>query len=123
MDLNAAVYRTEATLKQALDDCGCSRSATPGSPIQDKGQRYNTDLLEAVELGSCWNWPRCSWSARWSAPNPAAATPGRTTRTGTTPTGCGTPWPTSRAWSCTADIRLDYKPVVQTRYQPMERKY
>ena len=23
----------------------------------------------------------------------------------------------------TADIRLDYKPVVQTRYQPMERKY
>jgi len=23
----------------------------------------------------------------------------------------------------TADIRLDYKPVVQTRYEPMERKY
>ena len=22
-----------------------------------------------------------------------------------------------------AEIRLDYKPVVQTRYQPMERKY
>ena len=22
-----------------------------------------------------------------------------------------------------ADIRLDYKPVVQTRYEPMERKY
>ncbi|MCU1599655.1 MAG: succinate dehydrogenase flavoprotein subunit, partial [Frankiales bacterium] len=21
------------------------------------------------------------------------------------------------------DVRLDYKPVVQTRYQPMERKY
>jgi succinate dehydrogenase / fumarate reductase flavoprotein subunit len=23
----------------------------------------------------------------------------------------------------TESIRLDYKPVVQTRYQPMERKY
>ncbi|MBJ7465987.1 MAG: hypothetical protein JHD38_20285, partial [Mycolicibacterium sp.] len=22
-----------------------------------------------------------------------------------------------------SDIRLDYKPVVQTRYEPMERKY
>jgi succinate dehydrogenase / fumarate reductase flavoprotein subunit len=22
-----------------------------------------------------------------------------------------------------SEIRLDYKPVVQTRYQPMERKY
>jgi succinate dehydrogenase / fumarate reductase flavoprotein subunit len=22
-----------------------------------------------------------------------------------------------------SDVRLDYKPVVQTRYQPMERKY
>jgi succinate dehydrogenase / fumarate reductase flavoprotein subunit len=22
-----------------------------------------------------------------------------------------------------SDVRLDYKPVVQTRYEPMERKY
>ena len=50
MDLNAAVYRTEATLKQAEDDLPCSGAVHPGGH-QDKGQRYNTDLLEAVELG------------------------------------------------------------------------
>jgi succinate dehydrogenase / fumarate reductase flavoprotein subunit len=30
---------------------------------------------------------------------------------------------TNRATDLLSDIRLDYKPVVQTRYQPMERKY
>jgi succinate dehydrogenase flavoprotein subunit len=30
---------------------------------------------------------------------------------------------TSRADDLLSDIRLDYKPVVQTRYEPMERKY
>jgi succinate dehydrogenase / fumarate reductase flavoprotein subunit len=29
----------------------------------------------------------------------------------------------SRAADLLSDIRLDYKPVVQTRYEPMERKY
>ncbi|HYJ55882.1 MAG TPA: hypothetical protein VEX40_10280, partial [Mycobacterium sp.] len=29
----------------------------------------------------------------------------------------------SRAPDLLSDIRLDYKPVVQTRYEPMERKY
>ena len=28
-----------------------------------------------------------------------------------------------RAQDLLSDIRLDYKPVVQTRYEPMERKY
>ena len=29
----------------------------------------------------------------------------------------------TRAADLLSDIRLDYKPVVQTRYEPMERKY
>jgi succinate dehydrogenase / fumarate reductase flavoprotein subunit len=28
-----------------------------------------------------------------------------------------------RATDLLSDVRLDYKPVVQTRYEPMERKY
>ena len=29
----------------------------------------------------------------------------------------------SRAAICSSDIGLDFKPVVQTRYEPKERKY
>ena len=51
MDLNAQVYRTEETLTQALDDVRALRERYANVAIQDKGKRYNTDLLEAVELG------------------------------------------------------------------------
>src|SRR5690606_7005292 len=51
MDMNAQVYRTEATLKQALSDVQEIKRRYRNVAIQDKGVRYNTDLLEAVELG------------------------------------------------------------------------
>ena len=50
-------------------------------------------------------------------------TSARTTQTVTTSTSCGTPWRTGEADDGQAAIRLDYKPVTVTRYQPMERKY
>ena len=124
MDINAAVYRTEATLKEALNDiCGCSRSGTPGSSIQDKGQRYNTDLLEAVELGFLLELAEVlvvgalvrtesrGGHAREDYPNRDDTNWMRHTMA------------YKQGLELTADIRLDYKPVVQTRYQPMERKY
>ena len=51
MDANAAVYRTEETLKQALEDVQLLKERYRNVAVQDKGKRYNTDLLEAVELG------------------------------------------------------------------------
>ena len=51
MDANAAVYRTEATLKQALQDVQLLKARYAHVAVQDKGKRFNTDLLEAVELG------------------------------------------------------------------------
>ena len=52
MDRNVQVFRTEASMKEALGvHRRASRSATPTSSVQDKGKRFNTDLLEAVELG------------------------------------------------------------------------
>ena len=48
--MNAQVYRTEATLKQALSDMHEFRPL-PHVAIHDKGKRYNTDLLEAIEFG------------------------------------------------------------------------
>ena len=48
MDMNAQVYRTEATLKQALSDVQELKARYADVSIQDKGTRYNTDLIEAI---------------------------------------------------------------------------
>ncbi|MGA7147910.1 MAG: succinate dehydrogenase flavoprotein subunit, partial [Microbacterium sp.] len=51
MDNNAAVFRTEETLKQALTDIHALKERYARITVQDKGKRYNSDLLEAIELG------------------------------------------------------------------------
>jgi succinate dehydrogenase / fumarate reductase flavoprotein subunit len=123
MDLNAAVYRTEATLKEALGDVRLLKERYARVSIQDKGQRYNTDLLEAIELGFLLELAEVlvvgalvrqesrGGHAREDYPNRDDANWMRHTMA------------YKQGMELTADIRLDYKPVVQTRYQPMERKY
>src|SRR5579884_4117126 len=51
MDNNAGVYRNDTTLKQAYEDVKALQARYKNVAIQDKGKRFNTDLLEAVELG------------------------------------------------------------------------
>jgi len=123
MDINAAVYRTEATLKEALNDIRVLKERYARIFIQDKGQRYNTDLLEAVELGFLLELAEVlvvgalvrtesrGGHAREDYPNRDDTNWMRHTMA------------YKQGMELTADIRLDYKPVVQTRYQPMERKY
>src|SRR5664280_1863852 len=123
MDLNAAVYRTEASLKQALDDVRLLKDRYTRVAIQDKGHRYNTDLLEAVELGFLLELAE-------------VLVVGALVRTESRGGHAREDYPTrddanwmrhtmayKQGRGLSADIRLDYKPVVQTRYQPMERKY
>ena len=124
MDLNAQVYRTEATLKQALTDIYDLRRRYRNISIQDKGTRYNTDLLEAIELGFLLDLAEVTvvgalerkesrgGHAREDYPNRDDVNFMRHTMAYRVvePTG-------------NASVRLDYKPVTITRYQPMERKY
>src|SRR5690606_18882623 len=51
MDANAQVFRTAESLEQALADIGELKARYRDASVQDKGRRFNTDLLEAVELG------------------------------------------------------------------------
>ena len=123
MDINAAVYRTEASLKEALNDIRLFKERYARVSIQDKGQRYNTDLLEAVELGFLLELAEIlvvgalvrtesrGGHAREDYPNRDDTNWMRHTMA------------YKQGMELSADIRLDYKPVVQTRYQPMERKY
>lgn len=120
MDLNAQVYRTEATLKQAKHDVGVIRERYADVAIGDKGRRYNLDLLEAVELGFLIDLAEVlvegalarnesrGGHAREDYPNRDDVNFMRHTMAYRADDG---------------EIRLDYKPVVVTRYQPMERRY
>jgi succinate dehydrogenase / fumarate reductase flavoprotein subunit len=123
MDANASVYRTEDTLKQALHDVQALKSRYAHITVQDKGKRYNTDLLEAIELGFLLELAEClvvgalnrkesrGGHAREDYPNRDDTNYMRHTMA------------YKLGESLTSDIRLDYKPVTFTRYKPMERKY
>ncbi|MFI9817036.1 succinate dehydrogenase flavoprotein subunit [Saccharothrix variisporea] len=123
MDKNASVYRTEDTLKQALHDVQALKERYQRITVQDKGKRFNTDLLEAVELGFLLELAEVlvvgalarkesrGGHAREDYPN----------RDDTNFMRHSMYYKQGEGLS--ADIRLDYKPVTFTRYQPMERKY
>jgi len=51
MDANAQVFRTKDSLTQALDDIKDLAKRYRAVSVQDKSRTFNTDLLEAVELG------------------------------------------------------------------------
>ncbi|MCE7000561.1 succinate dehydrogenase flavoprotein subunit [Saccharothrix sp. S26] len=123
MDANASVYRTEDTLKQALHDVQALKERYSRITVQDKGKRFNTDLLEAVELGFLLELAEVlvvgalarkesrGGHAREDYPNRDDTNFMRHSMY------------YKQGDGLLADIRLDYKPVTFTRYQPMERKY
>ncbi|MFD7702498.1 succinate dehydrogenase flavoprotein subunit [Streptomyces caelestis] len=124
MDANVMVFRTEQTIKTAVEKIAELRERYKNVAIQDKGKRFNTDLLEAVELGNLLDLAEVmavSALARKESrgghyredyPNRDDVNFMRHTMAYREVGADGT-----------ETVRLDYKPVVQTRYQPMERKY
>jgi succinate dehydrogenase / fumarate reductase flavoprotein subunit len=124
MDLNAQVYRTEGSLKQALVDIEALKLRFAQVGVQDKGKRFNTDLLEAVELGFLLDL------AEVLVVSALARTESRgghfredyATRDDVNFMRHTMAYREVDAEGNT-NIRLDYKPVIQTRYKPMERKY
>jgi succinate dehydrogenase / fumarate reductase flavoprotein subunit len=132
MDRNVQVFRTEASMKEALGVIDELKERYASVVVQDKGKRYNTDLLEAVELGflielaevitlgalarkeSRGGHFREDYEARDDVNFMRHTMAYRT------------PMSEDAADDLSifaSEIRLDYKPVTVTRYQPMERKY
>jgi succinate dehydrogenase / fumarate reductase flavoprotein subunit len=141
MDANAQVFRTEESLRQAHADIAALQERYRHVSVQDKGKVYNTDLLEALELGFLLDiaevvvvgalnrqesrgghfredFPKRD-DANFMQHTMAYRRPARGSDRpeSQAPSGPGTSAPG------TFDIVLDYKPVVMTRYEPMERKY
>ncbi len=124
MDMNAQVYRTETTLKQAMTDIQALRDRYRNIAVQDKGRRYNTDLLEAVELGFLLDLAEVLIAGALARKESRG---GHAREDYQTRDDVNFMRHTMAYQEIDSDgrdyIRLDYKPVVVTRYQPMERKY
>jgi succinate dehydrogenase / fumarate reductase flavoprotein subunit len=123
MDDKASVYRTEQSLTEARDELRALKKRYADVTVSDKGKRFNTELLEAVELGFLLEMAEVTVV---SALNRKESRGGHAREdypdrnddefmkhTMAFKDGLG----------LLSEVRLDWKPVVQTRYEPMERKY
>ncbi|GAB06535.1 succinate dehydrogenase flavoprotein subunit [Gordonia amarae] len=123
MDANASVFRTEDTLKQALKDVQALKERYAHIRIHDKGKRFNSDLLEAIELGFLLEMAEVTVVG---AINRKESRGGHAREDYPTRDDVNFMRHTmayKKGTDLLSDIELDYKPVVQTRYEPMERKY
>ncbi|MDN4479974.1 succinate dehydrogenase flavoprotein subunit [Demequina muriae] len=119
MDMNVQVFRTEESLAEAAEVVQDLKKRYESIAIHDRGQRFNTDLLEAVELGFLLELAEVVI---------AGANGRKESRGG----HYREDFPTrddenylhhTMAYARPEGIDLQWKPVVITKYQPMERKY
>ncbi len=126
MDANVQVFRTDETLREALDEIERLRERYRNVGIHDRGKRFNLDLLEAIELGFLLEIAEVVTVAaihrkesrgghfREDFPDRDDENFMHHTMTYLDPDGEA---------EGIKGMRLETKPVVVTRYQPMERKY
>jgi succinate dehydrogenase / fumarate reductase, flavoprotein subunit len=91
--------------------------------VQDKGKRYNTDLLEAVELGFLLELAEITVVGALARKETRGGHAREDYQVRDDVNFMRHTMAYKEGTDLVADIRLDYKPVVQTRYEPMERKY
>ena len=124
MDDKASVFRTEQSLTEARDELRALKKRYADVTVSDKGKRFNTELLEAVELGFLLELAEVTvvgalnrkesrgGHSREDYPDRDDANYMKHTMAFK-----------ENGQDLLSEIRLDWKPVVQTRYEPMERKY
>jgi succinate dehydrogenase / fumarate reductase flavoprotein subunit len=144
MDTNAQVFRTAESLRTALDDVRALQERYSRASVQDKARAFNTDLLEAIELGFLLDvaevvvvgalnrresrgghfredYPKrddagfMEHTMAYRRPHGAAVD----SPVAAAPAGVEVPEPAAGRPA----VVLGTKPVVTTVYQPMERKY
>ena len=119
MDRNVQVFRTAESLTEATAVIASIKDRYASIAIHDRGHKFNTDLLEAIELG---------FLIELAQVVVAGALAREESRGG----HYREDFPTrddeafmkhTMAYAKAEGVELDYKPVVITRYPPMERKY
>ena len=127
MDRNAQVFRTDASLKSVGKTIHSLRERYKNIGIQDRGKRFNTDLLEAIELGFLLDIAEVVVASALERKESRGGHmrddyPDRDDENFLVHTMA---YLTGDATSANVEdhIKINWKPVVITNYQPMERKY
>lgn len=130
MDTNMQVFRTKESLDQVLNDIAEFEARYKNVVVQDKGKRFNLDLLEAVELGFLLDMAKVmtvgalhreeSRGGHYREDFPDRDDEKFMKHSMAYKDSSVT---TESSAESVAGIRLETKPVVFTRYEPMERKY
>ncbi|MGE5141223.1 MAG: succinate dehydrogenase flavoprotein subunit, partial [Rudaea sp.] len=119
MDKYVSVFRNGEDMKKAVGVLNDLREQYQDISIQDKGKKFNTDLLEALELGYLLDLAYVT----------AASALNRTESRGAQaredyPKRDDVNWlKHTLAYKDDGGVRFAYKPVVITKLQPQERKY
>ena len=126
MDKNAQVFRTEETLQEAWDKIMELRKRYENISIQDQGLRFNTDLLEAIELGFLLDLAEvtvitCRERRESRGAHLREDFPDRDDKKFMVHSMAYKIDKIDKATG--TNMKLGWKPVVITNYQPMERKY
>jgi succinate dehydrogenase / fumarate reductase flavoprotein subunit len=113
------IFRKGADLAQAVDKMRALKDDYRQVGVRDKGMRFNTDLLEVLELGYLLDLAEVTAVCALNRTESRGAHlredyPGRDDANWLKHT---------LAYREDGGIRLDYKPVVITKYQPKARTY
>jgi len=116
---DVGVFRTEEGMQRALDTLAALRERYTHVRVQDTGKIFNTDLLNAWELG---NLLELAEVVTLSALNRQESRGGHARED--FPKRDDQNWlKHTLAWKRGEKVEIGYKPVVITKYQPKERVY
>jgi succinate dehydrogenase / fumarate reductase flavoprotein subunit len=115
----AGIFRTSDRLVECLDKVHELRERVARVVVDDKGDRFNTDLTSVLELESMLEAADCLVTSGLAREESRGAH----TRLDF-PERNDDKWLRhTLSWHDAGDVRLDYKPVTITRYQPQVRSY
>ncbi len=119
MMTNVSVFRNDETLSTALSDLKELRQRAKNVVVGDKGTKFNTDLMDAVEIGYMVDYAESIAASAHNRPESRGAH----LREDYTDRDDANWLKHTLYWADDGDYRFDYKDVIITRFQPKERKY
>ncbi len=115
----ASVFRTESDLKKMLEIIAGLKSRYRGVCLQDRGKKFNMELLEAFELEHLLELSEVTVTCALARQESRGAHSREDF-----PKRDDANWlKHSLAYNENGRVALKYKPVSITRFQPQERKY